>query len=57
LQALHARVRLDAPDRAEPTTAIVVDYLRQRLNLTIAEPTPREVAGLLAQHGCSTALA
>lgn len=56
LQALNAARRLDAPEQAARTTAIVADYLQQRLDMTIAEPTPREVALLFAQHGCSSAL-
>ncbi len=56
LQALHAARRLDAHSRAARTAAIVADYLQQRLDLSIAEPTPREVAVLFAQHGCSPAL-
>jgi tetratricopeptide (TPR) repeat protein len=56
LEALHAAGRLDAESRAARTAAIVAGYLQQRLDLAIAEPTPREVAGLFAQHGCSSAL-
>ncbi len=56
LQALHAAQRLDAQARTTRTAAIVADYLQQRLDLSIAEPTPREVAALFAQHGCSAAL-
>ena len=56
LQALHAARRLDTETRATRTTAIVAGYLQQRLDLAIAEPTPREVALLFAQQGCSSAL-
>ncbi|MGH7172826.1 MAG: hypothetical protein ACRELG_21305, partial [Gemmataceae bacterium] len=56
LQALHAARRLNAEARAARTVAIVVSYLQQRLDLTIAEPTPREVALLFAQQACSSAL-
>jgi hypothetical protein len=56
LQALHAARRLDAETRTARTTAIVVDYLQQRLDLTIAEPTPHEVALTLARQGYSSAL-
>ena len=44
--------------RAAPPArpAIVANYLQQRLDLTVAEPTPREVALLFARHGCSSAL-
>lgn len=56
LQALHVARRLDAQPRAARTTAIVADYLQQRLDMSVAEPTPREVGLLFAQHGCSSAL-
>jgi hypothetical protein len=56
LQALHAVRRLDAQTRAARTTAIVAGYLQQRLDLTIAEPTPHEIALLFAQHDYSPAL-
>ncbi|HTU90994.1 MAG TPA: hypothetical protein VMF69_13025 [Gemmataceae bacterium] len=56
LQALHAARRLDAERRVARTAAIVAGYLQQRLDLTIAEPTPREVALLFARHGFSAAL-
>lgn len=56
LRALYAARRLDTETRAARIVAIVVGYLQQRLDLTIAEPTPREVALLFAQHGCSSAL-
>jgi hypothetical protein len=56
LQAIHALRRLDAQTRAARTTAIVAGYLQQRLDLTIAEPTPHEVALLLSQHDYSPAL-
>jgi hypothetical protein len=56
LHALHAARRLDAATRAERTAAIVVGYLQQRLDLSIAEPTPPEVGVLFAQYGCSPVL-
>jgi hypothetical protein len=56
LHALRAARRLEASAHAERTTAIVAGYLQQRLDLTIAEPTPREVAVLFAQHGFSATL-
>ncbi|GEM_PF-583449 len=43
-------------DSAARIATIVADYLQQRLDLTLAEPTPREVALLFAQHGFSSAL-
>lgn len=56
LEALHAARRLDAESRAARTAAVVAGYLQQRLDLTLAEPTPREIALLFEQLGFSTAL-
>ena len=56
LSMLSAARRLPTAERAERTTAVVADYLRDRLELTIAEPTPREIAGLFEQQSCSPAL-
>jgi hypothetical protein len=56
LQALYAVRRLDGRTRAARTVAIVAGYLNQRLDLTIAEPTPHEVALLFQQQGFSSAL-
>jgi tetratricopeptide (TPR) repeat protein len=56
LHALHAARRLDADACAARTAAIVAGYLQERLDLAIAEPTPREVALLFAHHGFSPAL-
>jgi tetratricopeptide (TPR) repeat protein len=56
LQALHSARRLDAEARAERIAAIVAGYLQQRLDLTIAEPTPHEIALLFGQHTFSPAL-
>ena len=56
LQAIDASRRLDAETRAGCTASIVADYLQQRLDLSIAEPTPPEIAALFAQHGFSAAL-
>jgi len=38
-------------DPAQKTASIVTEYLRQRLDLASAEPTPGEVGGLLARAG------
>jgi hypothetical protein len=56
LPLLQAARRLKAEEYAHRIPAIVAAYLQQRLDLTSAEPTPREVAALLAQRGCSPAL-
>jgi hypothetical protein len=56
LQMLHAARRLDSEECAGRAAAIVAGYLQQRLDLAIAEPTPREVAGLFEQRSCSPAL-
>ncbi|MHB1424997.1 MAG: hypothetical protein ACYC3I_17630 [Gemmataceae bacterium] len=56
LQALHAARRLDDEARAARTAALVAGYLQARLDLAIAEPTPREVADLFARLGFSSAL-
>ena len=41
---------------AEVIAAIVAGYLQQRLDLAVAEPTPREIAALFEQRGFSSAL-
>ncbi len=51
LHALEGTRRLDAPTRAARTSAIVAGYLHERLDWTIAEPTPHEVELLFAEHG------
>ncbi len=56
LQSLHAARRLDAPARSARIAAIVAEYLQQRLDLTIAEPTPHEIALLFRQHDFSPTL-
>jgi hypothetical protein len=56
LQALRTIRRLDAESRAARIAAIVIGYLQQRLDLTIAEPTPNEIALLFAQRDFSSAL-
>ncbi len=56
VQALDSLRRLDPQARAAITTSIVANYLHQRLDLTIAEPTPHEIALLFAQHDFSPTL-
>jgi hypothetical protein len=56
LQLLQAARRLNAEQRAERTAALVTGYLQERLELDVAEPTPREIAVLFGQRGCSPAL-
>jgi hypothetical protein len=56
LQALLIAPRLHTETHAARITAIVAEYLQQRLDSAVAEPTPREVALLFAQHGSSSAL-
>lgn len=56
LNALYASRRLDAEARAARMVSIVANYLQQRLDLTIAEPTPREIAVLFGKHGFSPGL-
>lgn len=56
LHHLHAARRLDGETCTHRTASLVIDYLRQRLDLAIAEPTPREAALWLAASGCSPAL-
>jgi hypothetical protein len=56
LQALRTAEQLDVKAGAAQTAALVADYFQQRLDWAIAEPTPREVALLFAQHHFSLAL-
>jgi hypothetical protein len=56
LQQLQAARRLDAEQRAERTAATLIGYLQERLDLAIAEPTPREVADLFSRRNFSPAL-
>jgi hypothetical protein len=56
LSVLNAARRLDPAERADRTAVAVADYLHERLDLSIAEPTPPEIAGLFGQHGCSPPL-
>src|SRR5207249_4208777 len=44
-------------ERARRTAAAVADYLRQRLGLRAAEPTPAEAEACLREHGVSRELA
>ncbi len=54
--ALQGGGRLPLGPRAARMASIVADYLQQRLDWTVAEPTPREVAQLLEQRGCSASV-
>lgn len=56
LQALRSARRLDAEARAARIAATVTGYLQQRLDLTIAEPTPHEIALLAVQHDFPSSL-
>ncbi len=57
--ARQALTRLEQAERAAVerrallTAAAVADYLRERVDLTIAEPTPREAGTLLRRAGCA----
>jgi hypothetical protein len=57
LKALHRLGKLDALTQAHQAEAVVSSYIRQRLDLLTAEPTPAEVAHHLEQSGSSPALA
>jgi hypothetical protein len=57
LEALRAAARLEAAARAERVAEAVATYLRQRLGLSPAEPTPAEAATCLMAHGCPADLA
>jgi hypothetical protein len=60
--ARHALARLQQAERAAVdqrallTATAVADYLRERVDLTVAEPTPPEVGKLLKANGCSPAV-
>ena len=56
LPMLQAARRLDYAARVNRIAAIVAGYLQQRLDLAVAEPTPREIAALFEQRGFSSAL-
>ncbi len=56
LQMLHAIGRVEPEQSAARSAAIVTGYLRQRLDLTIAEPTPQEIADFFGQRECSPEL-
>jgi hypothetical protein len=56
LQSLHAAQRLGTVERAGRVTAIVADYLRQRLDLAVADPTPHEVGELFEKRHLSPEL-
>ncbi len=48
-QAEHAPTE----QRAPLTAAAVAEYLRERLDLSVVEPTPAEAAALLLRQGCT----
>jgi hypothetical protein len=56
LEALRGARRLPAEQQAVRAAATVAGYLRERLDLTVAEPTPAEVAGYLKGRGLSAGL-
>jgi hypothetical protein len=57
LRAVRHLSKFDPPAQARQMQGILAEYLHQRLDLPIAEPTPAEVAAYLEQAGSSTALA
>jgi hypothetical protein len=57
LQALHHLGASDTILQAERTAAIVAEYLRQRFDLSAAEPTPDEVETSLQRAGVPSDLA
>ncbi len=56
LEALRGARRVPAEQQAVRAAAAVSDYFRERLDLTVAEPTPAEVAGFLKGKGLSVGL-
>jgi hypothetical protein len=58
--ARAALARLQHAEQASPeqraplTAAAVAEYLRERLDLTVVEPTPAEAAALLLRQGCTS---
>ena len=56
LEALRGARRLAPEQQAVRAAAAVTGYLRERLDLTVAEPTPAEVAGYLKGKGLSAGL-
>jgi hypothetical protein len=57
LRLLRGSDRLPPPARGECIATALAGYLRQRLDLTTAEPTPAEAAHHLQMRGCSQRLA
>jgi hypothetical protein len=57
LDALHAAVAKPPREQAEASAQALTGYLRQRLELTSAEPTPDEVVRQLRRAGVSRPLA
>jgi hypothetical protein len=56
-RALQSIKAMTPEVRAHAAESIVADYLRERWNLTSAEPTPVEVAAALVRQGCDDMLA
>jgi hypothetical protein len=56
LQALRRARRLTPGQRADLAARTVAEYLRHRLDLAPAEPTPDEIADRLKRAGCSSGL-
>jgi hypothetical protein len=56
LEALRGARRLPAEQQAVRAAAAVTGYLRERLDLTVAEPTPGEAAAYLKGKGLSAGL-
>jgi hypothetical protein len=56
LEALHGLNRAPAEQRADLAAAAVALYLRERLDLAVAEPTPQETAAHLEAVGCPAPL-
>ena len=52
LRRLRGLRRLPAARRGDRAAEAVADYLRQRVDLSAAEPTPDEAAAHLARSGC-----
>ncbi len=57
LSSLQAAAALAPAACAERSARVVADYLRERYELPVAEPTPAEVAAHLTRQGCPAPLA
>jgi hypothetical protein len=56
LARLQQAGRAPVEQRAPLTAAALADYLRERLDLAVAEPTPAEASACLLRGGCAPAL-